>query len=150
MKVIAVGAAVILSLVGCADDGTATDPQDPSGAWTYTATDLVGGDFVCAIRDVSLTLTVQGGSLSGTTSGGTLTCAVDGNSSEPVSLGTGTVTGTVSGETVAFDVTQGANQARNQGRLSGGSLSGATNASFDFGPQFGVVELAGPFRADRR
>lgn len=150
MKALALGAALLVGLAGCGDDPVSTDPQDPTGSWSYAATDLVGGGFACVIRDVSLTLSAGAASLSGTTQGGTLTCTVGDTASEPVPLGAGTVTGTVSGSAVSFDVRQGANEAQNQGQLSASTLSGTIAARFDFGPQFGVVELAGSFRADRR
>lgn len=128
---------LILPLLACDPSG----PEDLSGNWTYSVTDLFGvsnGEQVtCLISGVSLTLDQNRKTLSGMTSGGAMAC----NRTHPFSLRSFTVSGSFDDGRVSFDFDS--DDISHTGTLESGVIEGLV---FYKGPTY---NLAGTFRARR-
>lgn len=64
---------LLMVVVGCSDS-TGPALPDLTGTWTYSASGLSGGGRNCTLAPFTLTITQTQAILSGSTSGGTLTC----------------------------------------------------------------------------
>ena len=135
-------AAALAVLAACGGDSTGPNSSsDLAGKWNYTATNLNGSGLSCNIAGVTVSLNQTGSTFTGTTAGGTLTCAFLGTS-ETDSLGTGFITnGQVSGNAVQFDI--GSSAFHHAGTRAGNSVTGTLTAMVDDGSA--TVVLTGTF-----
>lgn len=141
---------VILATVACGD-ATAPEGDVVTGVWAYSATGLQGSGLDCVIRDVTLTFTQSGQTLSGSSRGGTFECTFQGTDAEPVALVAGSVSGSINADSVRFTVTQGTNSIVHAGRMAASaSLTGTVVATLDLGPPLNTVQLTGTFAASRQ
>lgn len=145
-----VASLVVLATVACGDT-TAPEGDSVTGVWAYSAAGLQGSGLDCAIRDVTLTFTQSGQTLSGSSRDGTFECTFQGTDAEPVALVAGTVNGSIDADSVRFTVTQGTNTIVHAGRrTASASLTGTVVATLDLGPPLNTVQLTGTFAASRQ
>lgn len=95
------------------------------GTWSYAATSLAGGGWVCEVSGMVLSLQQYGNEFSGSATGGAMECVR--GEEDPVVRTFGTqpvVNGRVSGDAVEFDI--GTPDWHNRGRIEDGSMSGTS------------------------
>ena len=137
------------SLLACSGDST-MGPDGPStaqvgGVWTYAASNVAGGGASCTVTNLRLTFVQSGTTFSGSYSGGTMTCAAEGESATIGPFQGTVVNGTIDGNRVSFDLdTQ---DWHNSGTLSGSSMSGQVTVRIDLGD--GPITLSGSWSAAR-
>ncbi|MFV1988835.1 MAG: hypothetical protein ACC682_16305 [Gemmatimonadota bacterium] len=142
------------ALGGCGDSATGPDgpsnaPPSVAGSWTYAATNMTGSlsgvTVVCNFRNVPIMLTQSGTSFSGTTNGGSFTCAVGGVSDGGTFGSRIVVNGRLDGSTVQFDFDSP--DWHHSGSITGNSMTGSATAIFELST--GAVVLRGNWSAVR-
>ncbi len=100
-------ARTLVSVLVLALAGSCGDPTGPlNGAWQYSTGDMTGAfvpDAMCRIWNVGMTLSHEGSSLTGRTSGGTVMCVSHGQTSSRTGL-EAEVTGSVRDSAVSFSM----------------------------------------------
>jgi len=142
-----------LVLTGCGGDSSngPTGPQDANvgGTWTYNATNLSGTvsgiSISCNIEGMTMSLTQTGATFSGSFGPSSLSCFAQGVAIDETLPGSVIVNGSVNGSNVQFDFET--SDWRNTGTASGSSMSGTVLVRLDLGTE--VVTLNGNWAAAR-
>lgn len=142
IPILAAAALPLISACG----GDATSPENTlSGRWTYSVTGASGSGISCDISRVSMNLSQSGSTLTGTTSGGLVTCS-GGGKSISVDVGSDIIAnGHINGNSVQFDI--GTEGIHNVGMFSGNSISGTVTIRLDESDT--TLLLTGSFSAVR-
>jgi hypothetical protein len=123
------------------DNGT-VEPESLTGTWSYSVSNLNGGGQSCSVAGGTINFTQSGTQLTGSTTGGTLTCT-SGNSALPNSTITN---GSVNGTAVQFGFS--GVPAQHTGTITGGEIKGTVTVLFPIGG--GLATLSGQFTATRQ
>lgn len=137
------GRAILLTILAAAACGDPTGPSGLTGTWEYSATNLATEalpQLVCSIARMTLTVTQTGKSLSGSATGGTITCL-----GQPMKVlpSPRSVTGSVDDSVITVEIGQ---EIFNIGVLDGDVVSGT---SIERGFSLGLV-LVGRFTLVRQ
>jgi hypothetical protein len=131
-------------LAGCETLGITTPRVD--GVWLLSAQSLTDGARVCAIDGMRLTLEQFGTDVTGTSSGGTLTCVANGTTSTSQLTAKPIVNGSIDAtDEIRFDL--GGPDWRHEGDVVARSMTGIVRVRF--GGSLGVALFTGNFGAAR-
>jgi hypothetical protein len=140
--------AILATLLACGDESTQPSTGSLSGTWALSLSNMSGTGISCSSKSTaSLFISQQGATLSGSYTGGELTCVgAAGTASEFIGSGT-ILNGEVNGNSVSIDLNTP------DFHLTGtidtvGSMSGTAVWRTDFGQAMEVVTLNGDWRAD--
>jgi hypothetical protein len=138
--------ALVVAIAACGSDSTNSPDNTVSGRWSYSATDLHGiVSFSCSILDATMSLTQSGTTLTGSVSGGTLSCLGSGGFTNEALSGGVITNGVINGSTVQLEF--GTQHVQNVGTVSGNSMSGRVALSGVLGT---TVQMTGNFSAVRQ
>lgn len=142
------GVTIVLAVAMCACNDSAINEVDTSmsGQWSYTVTDLTGAvNFTCSIQGAMISLMQSGGDLTGSVTGGTMSCQMpSGITVLPLSGGDITNSG-IDGASVQINF--GNPNLKNVGTVSGNAMSGVVEARGILGT---TAQLTGKFSATRQ
>ena len=96
--------ALVVAIAACGSDSTNSPDNTVSGRWSYSATDLHGiVSFSCSILDATMSLTQSGTTVTGSVSGGTLSCLGSGGLTNEALSGGVITNGVINGSTVQLE-----------------------------------------------
>lgn len=137
-------AAAALLLAGCESLGITTPRVD--GEWLLSAQSLTDGTRTCAIDGLTLSLSQLGTTVSGTSSGGTLTCVGNGETNAIQLVAKPVVNGSIDdADNIRFDL--GGPDWRHEGDVIDRSMVGTVRVRF--GGSLGQELFTGTFGAAR-
>lgn len=151
MREFKLGVAIALAVaIGACRDNATTINQvsstDVTGTWSYTVTNLTGAvNFSCSITGATLSLVQTGDTLTGSVSGGVVSCLTpNGVANVPLSGGAITNSG-INGNTLQINF--GNPNIKSVGSVSGNSIFGQVAVRGILG---NMAQLTGNFSAARQ
>jgi hypothetical protein len=136
-------------MVACGgDDGTGPGPANVGGTWSVSVSDLIGSNESCnTTTPIQITLIQEQGTVTGSYSGGILTCTTP-SQSFSTTLSSGSVAnGELNGNNITFDL--GSNY-HHTGTVEGSSMSGVAQWTYTFGQPTRVVTMEGTWAATKQ
>jgi len=149
LKRVVMSIALLAAALACGGESSTEPKTDVSGEWTYNATNLSGTGVACTNLEISMTLSQNGTTFSGTVLTASMSCFDPGHvlTGPPIVAGvTAVANGKLSGNRVQFDL--GTQDVHNAGSLTGNSMSGTIMLRAPAGST--TVTLTGNFTAVRQ